>query len=434
MIVFLAALSLLLMICFFPEYSQTAWGVRSADQFRSFYNLKPFPSLMMSWFDLLWLFVVILWVLKKIRNREALQMPPWPIAGLIVGALFCIAYGALLGVIYLGSNYSLYHLLREIRPLLYSLIWMLLMLDIIGRDPRRVRMLSAVLVFAAMLHGLEGIVRQQLEIGRVYQGTRMIYFDVADSLLLAAGGFLLLAIWLDRSRPILHSLIFVLAGAPIFWSIFFSFRRSVWLSAAVALLLAPFLIDRARRVRWIVPLALLCAGSFVLASMDVKSTRAVTVQRVSKMGDSASDPSGHFRILDTRNSIHAIYSTAGFGSGFGGRYEVVASEYWLADFIQHVSRTSHNGYLYLAIKMGIPGLIWWLALGFFTLRKSFAVARSQDSRFRDIGLAVTLALITAAIGNCFLPFTYNVRPMFLIATLTSIGLAAWIHRETEASM
>jgi hypothetical protein len=367
MIPFCAALFLLLLVCFFPEYSQTNWGVRSADQFRSLYNLKPIPSLMVTWFDWIWIAVLVLWLVKKLRDREGLRFPPWPIAGLIVGALLWVGYGVLLGLIHTGSGYSIYHLLREARPLVYSLLWLLLLLDLVAEDAKRIRVLASVLVLAAVAHGIEGIVRQQMEIGRIYQGTRMIYFDVADSLLLAGGGFFLLAFWLERNRGPLTSGLLLLAAVPIFWSIFFSFRRSVWIASAISLLVALLLLDRQRRLRWVIPVVLIAVGGFVLGSLDGKSTRTVTVQRVARMGDSTSDPSGHFRLLDIQNSLHAIYASAGLGSGFGGRYEVVASKYWLADFIQHVSRTSHNGYLYLAIKMGIPALMWWLALGFVSL-------------------------------------------------------------------
>jgi O-antigen ligase len=111
--------------------------------------------------------------------------------------------------------------------------------------------------------------------------------------------------------------------------------------------------------------------------------------------------------------------------GFGSRYRVIASVYWLAEFLGHVSRASHNGYLYLAMKMGLPGVLSWTAFWLVILSFCADLWRRPTGRFRTIGLGVTVVLIACAVGNTFLPLYYNLRPMLLLALFSGLAIAAW---------
>jgi O-antigen ligase len=178
-----------------------------------------------------------------------------------------------------------------------------------------------------------------------------------------------------------------------------------------------------RRYLWLTGLA---APVIAVAAMILLGTAsfALVGQRVRSITDAQHDPSNYFRVLDTENALNAVYESAGVGMGFGSRYRIVATVPWLAAFIQHVSRASHNGYLYLAMKMGLLGLLSWTWFWLANMGVCLGIARRTDGRFRHIGLAVTLVLIACAVANLFLPLYYNLRPMVLLALFCGLAIAA----------
>ena len=206
------------------------------------------------------------------------------------------------------------------------------------------------------------------------------------------------------------------------FSFVFSFRRSFWIGAAASLGLLFFYANNRERWRY---LALVSVGGVVLLGLVLVTGQLdLVVQRVASITDTQEDSSNYFRLFDTENALNAIYESGTLGLGFGSRYEIVTTVYWLNDFISHVSRASHNGYLYVAMKMGLLGLVSWSFFWLMNLSVCWVLLRHSRGRYRHIGLAVSVILIACALANLFLPLYYNLRPLLMLAIFCSLAIAA----------
>jgi O-antigen ligase len=421
---------ILLLLSFGNEYSQTEWGVRSADQLATIYNRRVLPGVLASPFDLALVAVLVVWLARKWLGRERLF---WPPPGLRLAAIACLAvtfYATVLGLYRLPQGVELYYVLRELRPFVYALAVLVFAVDVITRRAS-VATFWRLVVVLAFVRGVQGIVLHALGIGRWYYGTTMVYYDYADTILLLAGMAFVFTWLLGRARLRAATLaVGALAILPMAYSFVFSYRRSFWIGAAVALGLLLVALTRVERRRY---LALAGLGVVALAGLVLATGQSGLVgRRLSSITALEGDASNTFRVFDTANALGAIYESAALGMGFGSRYRVEASIYWLAEFLGHVSRASHNGYLYLLMKMGLAGLLAWTAFWLIDLAVCVRLARSPGSRFRHIGLGVGLVLIASAVANLFLPLYYNLRPLMLLALFSAPAIAAWNEQRAAA--
>ena len=63
---------ILILVSFGSEYSQTDWGVRSAEEFKTIYNYRLVSSIPVSLFDIIFLILVGMWLIYKFLNRQRL--------------------------------------------------------------------------------------------------------------------------------------------------------------------------------------------------------------------------------------------------------------------------------------------------------------------------------------------------------------------------
>lgn len=417
---------ILILVTFGSEYSQTEWGVRSADQLTTIYNRRILPGVITSLFDLIFVAILVLWAGRKWLRREPLAWLPRRLWLPVLLSLAFTFYAAILGLYRLPQGYELYHIMRELRPFVYALVLLVTAVDVMTTRGK-VYFLWRFIILLAFARGIQGIIRHYLGIGRSYYGTTMVYYDYADTILLLAGIGFLLAWLLGQNRWRLSSLaLFGLVVAPMIYSFVFSFRRSFWIGTTVSLAFLLFLINRSEKWRY---LALAGSGILALAALILLSGQLDLVsQRIVSVTDTQNDPSNYFRIFDTENALNAIYESAGSGMGFGSRYRVVASIYWLDDFISHASRASHNGYFYLAMKMGLLGLLSWTLFWLANLSICLALL---PGRFRHLGLGVGLVLMASAVANLFLPLYYNLRPMLMLSLFCALAISAWKLEQAE---
>ena len=413
---------ILALVSFGNEYSQTDWGVRSAADLATIYNRQIIPGLTASVFDLIFAAVLAAWLGRKWLKREPFVWPARPLRLLLLLCLGFVFYSTILGLYQLPEGFELYHILRELRPFVYLLLMLVMAVDIISLRGK-VEILASLIVVLALARGLQGIVRYLLGVGRWYYGSQMIYYDYSDTILLLAGMILLFAWLLGQRRWQLPKLSLLgLAVMPMAFSFIFSFRRSFWIGTAVSLLLLFFYANN--REKWRI-LALSSVGGVLLTGLVlITGQLELVTQRLASVTDTQEDSSNYFRLFDTENALNAIYESGALGMGFGSKYEVVATVYWLDDFISHVSRASHNGYLYVIMKMGLLGLLSWSVFWLMNVWLCFRLLAYENGRFRYIGLAVSVILTACAVANLFLPLYYNVRPLLLLAVFCGLVIAA----------
>ena len=413
---------ILALVSFGNEYSQTEWGVRSSSDLSTIYNRRILPGLTVSVFDLIFVLVLAAWLGRKLIKKEAMI---WPARRVWLPMLLCLGfvfYGTVLGFYYLPDGYELYHILRELRPFVYLLLMLVMAVDVITWRGQVETLWWAIILLAAA-RGVQGVVRYGLGIGRWYYGSQMVYYDYSDTILLLAGMVLLFTWLLRQPRWHLPTLALLgLAAAPMAFSFVFSFRRSFWIGAALSLVLLFFYTNNRERWRY---LTLASVGGVILLGLVLVTGQLdLVLQRVTSITDTQEDSSNYFRLFDNENALNAIYESGTLGLGFGSRYEIVTTVYWLNDFISHVSRASHNGYLYVAMKMGLLGLVSWSFFWLMNLSVCWLLLGQSRGRYRHIGLAVSVILIACAQANFFLPLYYNLRPLLLLAIFCSLAIAA----------
>jgi uncharacterized membrane protein YqjE len=433
------------LITVLPEHSQTAWGIRSAADLATFYNTRPVAALPVSIFDVVFVAACLCWVAapgrvpiawQRFRPRDSRLATSFALAAAFLGI------AAIVGFWRIRSGFEPYHVLRELRPPLYFLALLVIATTQLA-DRQSAKRFAALAAAVVALHGVEGYVRFLFGIGRWKYERLMIYFDFADSLAIAFGLCIVGAAWALRTAATRRYAMTLTIGASFMgFAFIFSFRRSFWLGLTVGSLLLLWLLAPRQRLRLVTlgTASLLLVGflfvgarfaqSLVSAERAQSSDEQVRFvgERIASMTDANYEAANRFRVFDALNAAGAVLDTFGLGMGLGSRYRVVWYDAEQREFLEHVNRTSHNTYLYLAMKMGVVGLIAWAWLYAELLATAL---RGRRRALPHISLAVAATLVTTAIAALFMPVAYNLRPMVMLALVGGLGLAAARSDEPE---
>lgn len=410
-----------LLIAWFPEYSQTDWDVWSAEDFHSLYNYKPISWLTASVFDYLFALAVLIWIVKigwpeRERLRNALLARPmfW-----FVGfSAFSLVWG-----IYKG--FPVYYALREFRVSAYFVLFYFMALSAF-RNSAIPEKFVKVLVVTGVAVGIAGIIRYKLGIGKEYYGETLIYYDIADSMVMYLALFVLASYWLVRRRA---TLIVVLLSSPILFSLLFSYRRGAWLACAAGLIVLLWVYRSkttgpVRRGRWLAPALVL--ATVLMALYAAVDWEALISERLASIVDVYDDTSNVFRIMDTMNAAITFARHPILGLGSGGQYDF---EYYSeavapAIFWENASRACHNGYLYILYKMGIFGFIAYITIFVSFVRQWLRLRKLRltgSDRVMYYGLGV--GALAIMVNNITSPVSDSLRPALLLALIMGCMVA-----------
>jgi len=223
----------------------------------------------------------------------------------------------------------------------------------------------------------------------------------------------------------------VLAVAPAAFSFLWSFRRSAWVGAVAAFVaFRVFLGTPRQRAKFALGVvgAMALTAFLIAYRVDAPPEMQFIVERARSVVDTEVDPSNVFRIDDAKNAALAAVRSPLFGIGLGGRYELVYKPESAATyrFMIHVSRSSHDGYLFLAAKLGIPGLVFYLAIYYLFLRALWRAMKKAAGEAMDpflegtvaaIGFSVVAFLVTNVMG----PLVDTLRSSIFMAYLLACG-------------
>lgn len=411
---------LFILVAWFPEYAQTRTDVWTAADYYTLYNFRPIPQLTASVFDYIFLLVVLVWIFRIVLPHPKRLLKP-PMLGRALFAFFGVCLFSLIYGLLRGSQ--LYYALREFRVSCYFLLVFLMAVTSLNYSAVR-RVLPRLLLGIATISCIFGVTRHAMGIGREYYGYRLIYYDVADSVLIFSALLLLIALALSRWRNV-H----LFLGVLFLYTFVFSFRRGAWMGFAVGLLVVFFLRPTLLRKRFpllklglVAALLLAAAVAFVSASrLDLLAERVASISDVS----GEQDPSNFFRILDAMNALSAFADHPILGVGFGGRYQLKYFQEGLApmEFWDNVSRTSHDGYLFLLYKTGLVGFCTYMVLMATFIRRWFSARRSiTDPYAAALFLACGASFVAILVTNVTNPITDSLRPAIMLAFV--MGAAA----------
>jgi len=217
----------------------------------------------------------------------------------------------------------------------------------------------------------------------------------------------------------------------------FTYTRAQWVASAIALALAVILLPRlgkARLIRYGLGLVVALLLGYSLFGGDVQealkdrpffttlTTRAMSIFTPSETLESSSL---EWRLFETDESLRSISEHPLLGVGLGGVYrnvtllrgEAAAGYRGYLRFTRFV----HNSYLYLAVKMGLPGLLAFLVFAAALL----AMCWRQYARTRDaLHGSLALAILTALVG--FLAWCVSQSHLLQPESTAVVGLLAAI--------
>jgi hypothetical protein len=143
-------------------------------------------------------------------------------------------------------------------------------------------------------------------------------------------------------------------------AIFVNFGRALWIWTFIAVITPIFFIGRRRATNFIASaFVIIVLGTTTLAVVHPSTLDAVAVRLLSVKDEGGRNTSYGWREWENQDAIATLKRSPLVGVGIGGEYRP-----WiriLAIFAEH-TRYIHDSYLYIALKIGIPGLLCLLWL------------------------------------------------------------------------
>lgn len=212
--------------------------------------------------------------------------------------------------------------------------------------------------------------------GFVYESYTIVSRDSAE--LMAFSVMLFMAVALlatGRVRGRMQAFL-VLGSLPLLGALVFAFRRSHWLGLILGGLLLWRWSDRFARARFVryallglalaIPLAIMGA---VYGERGLSGELARIGARLTTFFDSRQHSNLHHK-LEAWYTLQDLLEQPVQGLGMGSKHSPVPSGLvggWLEE--NQPTEVVHNGFLYVWMKLGLPGLLFMLWLGFDTLRR-----------------------------------------------------------------
>jgi len=210
-------------------------------------------------------------------------------------------------------------------------------------------------------------------------------------------------------------------------ALYVNFGRALWAWSILAVLMCGVVLGLRRAA--LLGSALVVLGALGLASLAMvrpEVIEAVVSRVVSVADEGAIRTSGGWRRLENEASAARIARSPLFGIGLGGEYRPWLSE--IRTFTEH-TRYVHNGYVFVALKLGIPALAVMLWLTLLPWWRAFR----QRHQVRVGPQAMWHAVVASWLPMMGLSFTQPeiVTPQTVL--LMCMGLVLMIHRPAAAT-
>ena len=211
-------------------------------------------------------------------------------------------------------------------------------------------------------------------------------------------------------------------------SLLLTFERSFWVATVVGAIVIVLKAGRAERAR-----AGLWGGAVLIVFFAVLATflpgeLTAARERLLSLSQYGSDRSVHYRVAESRHVTAEIRAAPVTGSGFG------ASIFWGRPWERVPPRSytySHNGYLWLAWKVGLPAATLLLAaLGICLAR---ARPRHPDPLFASIGDGAQASIVALMLVSVTFPSFSQLSITPTLGFLAGVCLATQVGRSPIAS-
>jgi O-antigen ligase len=186
-------------------------------------------------------------------------------------------------------------------------------------------------------------------------------------------------------------------------ALFFTLQRSAWITLILAVGFASLLMTPRRRTRMIGGLVVLCALAAVMivavnaaSSVRVENPLASGLARIQSVDAYGEDVSALHREAEFHEAMKQVRAHPFAGIGLGGMLQFYSPLYNPSTSrpgIEVVTGYVHNSYTWLAVKMGLPGLLAFIALLGALLIQAIRLALREAPeivRVGGLGCAATL--------------------------------------------
>jgi O-antigen ligase len=381
--------------------------------------------------DVLVLIAVASVALDILRDRRPLRYPRelrFPQMLLALGMLCGIAMGK-------TGGSGLKSLLLAENLLAYLLILPVAIANL-NVGSRRLQVLLGGAFALAVLKALIGLAEIGAHKGVSIEGAaNLTYYEPTANWVIMVALLSILAAIVARLRPPLWM---VLSTPLLIASLVLSYRRSFWIAAVLGVVLVVLLALSPVGRRLLVPTALIvAAGIWLLGSINFQSSHSPIVKRAASLAPNSlsSNVEDRYRIDERANVVAALKKKPITGLGILVPWEATARP--LPVEHEEAREYVHFAALWWWMKMGILGLLAYLALLIATARLSWRVWRERpEPIFRAFGLGSLCAVAGLLVAETTATFT-AAELRFTIVFAAQIGLLALIaglpraERETE---
>lgn len=242
--------------------------------------------------------------------------------------------------------------------------------------------------------------------GWPYASFRIVTLDSADLLVFITLGFVVLHLLLRGDFRGSRALLVAMACIPFLFALIFSYRRAQWggslLSMGLLFLGTSYVIRR--RIIFISLLSLI-VSICVVALVFSFNQEAVT--RISSRFNTIFDPthpSNLHHALEARQVLIDLSKSPFFGLGLGSQHSGIAGN----EYSTVPTNIVHNTFLYVWMKLGLPGLMFYLWAATRYVRK---ILQFRKTEVHDNGWGLVLPL-AASTGLWFAMFLTSLIPWY----------------------
>jgi len=392
-------------------------------------------------------------------TRRAFSIPWWPVAGPLLGFLLLSVLSAIWALGYFGVNPTL--VLSELRAFIYYGTFFIAAWSI--RQRKQVSTLIVGLFLIADLTAVVVILQQFLGTGRLLlegmgSSNWLVWSEGGSGLgsvrIIPAGHVLMVFMMViafcmmisswksQRIRYLsLFHIIFLNLG------LLFTFTRAQWLGAAAAILVAIIVLLPHYRVLLLRMTVIGLAGLIFIVgflgsdleelirsvpTLDNMADRALSIFEVSETVDSNSL---QWRLFETEEAFRSMGKQPWLGVGLGNSYRSLTTLQgenlgWFAGGrgvtdLYRFTRFVHNSFLMIAVKIGIPGILFFLWFsGAFLVGSWFLFRRITDDTARGIVLGAFTGFIGVLLWSIFHSHLMETQSTPVISLM--VGLVAGI--------
>ncbi|MEO8285673.1 MAG: O-antigen ligase family protein [Chloroflexota bacterium] len=353
--------------------------------------------------------------------RKKLQVPWWPVSlpllvyfGIaIFSGLFAVllqgvstnwAFSELRAIFYIAAFFATAWNIEKARDMFILLISLIILADLtaavilmqqfLGRDNL---LLSAMLGNGWYLRSVGDAAGDFGDVRVVPPGNVMMYMVAIISF----------ALMLQANQPSRRRLFFI--GQFIFLAvaILFTYTRAQWIASALAMALVVAFIpgaDKKRLIRYLLVIVVVAGIVSSVFSGDLQKflekeqfignvvARALTIFTPEATLETNSL---QWRAFENGEAIKSIALHPLLGVGLGNAYRDITLLQWEdRRFYFRKTRFVHNSYLYITVKMGIPGLAAFLAFSLsFVVCGWLALRKMAEGDFKRITVAILASYI-----------------------------------------